>query len=84
VVIVGDMSMPDTRAGAVSRDAIRGLARSWWLFLVLGIPWILFGMFVLSYNVGSLRPGVFAGVTFVMTGITQVLAACRAESWRWL
>jgi uncharacterized membrane protein HdeD (DUF308 family) len=79
------MSMPETRAGAVSRDAIRGLASSWWLFLILGILWILFGMFVLSYNVGSLLAlAVFAGVTFVMTGITQVLAAGRADSWKWL
>jgi uncharacterized membrane protein HdeD (DUF308 family) len=85
VIIVGDMSIPDTRGGAVSRDAIRGLARSWWLFLVLGILWILFGMFVLSYNVGSLLAlAVFAGVTFVMTGITQVLAAGRVDSWNWL
>jgi uncharacterized membrane protein HdeD (DUF308 family) len=77
--------MPETRAGAMSRDAVRGLTSSWWLFLVLGILWILFGMFVLSYNVGSLLAlGIFAGVTFIGTGITQVLSAGRAESWRWL
>jgi uncharacterized membrane protein HdeD (DUF308 family) len=82
---MSDMPMPDTRAGAVSRDAVRGLASSWWLFLILGILWILFGMFVLSYNVGSLLAlAVFIGVTFVMTGITQVLAAGRVDSWKWL
>jgi uncharacterized membrane protein HdeD (DUF308 family) len=79
------MLMPDRRAGAVPRDAVRSLTRSWWLFLILGVLWILFGMFVLSYNVGSLLAlAVFAGVTFVMTGITQVLAAGRVDSWRWL
>jgi uncharacterized membrane protein HdeD (DUF308 family) len=79
------MSMPDSRAGAVPRNAVRSLTRSWWLFLILGVLWILFGMFVLSYNVGSLLAlAVFAGVTFVMTGITQVLAAGRVDSWRWL
>jgi uncharacterized membrane protein HdeD (DUF308 family) len=42
-------------------------------------------MFVLSYNVGSLLAlAVFAGVTFIGTGITQVMSAGRAESWRWL
>jgi len=77
--------MPDSRAGAVPRDAVRSLTRSWWLFLILGVLWILFGMFVLSYNVGSLLAlAVFAGVTFVMTGVTQVLAAGRVDSWRWL
>jgi uncharacterized membrane protein HdeD (DUF308 family) len=71
--------------GAMSRDAVRGLAGSWWLFLILGVLWILFGMLVLSYNVGSLLAlAVFAGVTFIGTGITQLLGAGRAESWRWL
>jgi uncharacterized membrane protein HdeD (DUF308 family) len=79
------MSIPDTRAGAVSRDAIRGLVRSWWLLLMLGILWILFGMFVLSYNVGSLLAlAIFVGVTCVMTSITQVLAAGRVDGSRWL
>jgi uncharacterized membrane protein HdeD (DUF308 family) len=65
-IIVSDLSMPDTTAGAVSRDVVRGLARNWWLFLVIGVLWILFGMFVLSYNVGSLLAlAVLAGVTFI-------------------
>jgi uncharacterized membrane protein HdeD (DUF308 family) len=82
---MSDMPIPDTRAGAVSRDAIRRLASSWWLFLILGVLWMLFGVFVLTYNVGSLLAlAVFAGVTFVMTGITQVLAAGRVDSWKWL
>ena len=82
---MSDMPIPDTRAGAVFRDAIRRLASSWWLFLILGVLWMLFGVFVLSYNVGSLLAlAVFAGVTFVMTGITQVLAAGRVDSWKWL
>jgi uncharacterized membrane protein HdeD (DUF308 family) len=42
-------------------------------------------MFVLSYNVGSLLAlAVLAGVTFIGTGITQVISAARAVSWRWL
>jgi uncharacterized membrane protein HdeD (DUF308 family) len=80
---VSDVTVPDSSAGALSRDAVRGLTRSWWLFLVLGILWILFGMFVLSYNVGSLLAlAVFAGITFVCTGITQLVGAGRAEGWR--
>ena len=71
--------------GAMSRDAVRGLAGSWWLFLVLGVLWILFGLFVLSYNVGSLLAlAVFCGVAFIGTGITQIITAGRAESWQWL
>jgi uncharacterized membrane protein HdeD (DUF308 family) len=82
---MSDLPLPDQVGGLSSRDAVRGLARSWWLFLILGVLWILFGMFILSYNVGSLLAlAIFAGVTFIMTGINQILAAGRAEGWRWL
>jgi uncharacterized membrane protein HdeD (DUF308 family) len=83
--VVSDTPMPDTRTGGLSRAAIGGLASSWWLFLVAGVLWILFGMFVLSYNVGSLLAlAVLAGTTFLLTGITQVMTAARVQSWRWL
>jgi uncharacterized membrane protein HdeD (DUF308 family) len=80
-----DLPMSDRVAGLSSREALRGVTGAWWLFLILGILWILFGMFVLSYNVGSLLAlAVFAGVTFIMTGINQILAAGRVEGWGWL
>jgi uncharacterized membrane protein HdeD (DUF308 family) len=82
---MSDMPLPDRVAAPGPRDVLRGLTSAWWLFLILGVLWILFGMFVLSYNVGSLLAlAIFAGVTFIVTGITQILAAGRAESWRWL
>ena len=78
--------IPQTGTNALPTDAVRSLTRSWWLFLILGVLWILFGMFVLSYNVGSLLAlAIFAGVTFIMTGVNQLLAVGRAEGgWRWL
>jgi uncharacterized membrane protein HdeD (DUF308 family) len=80
-----DLPVSDRMAGLRSPEALRGVAASWWLFLILGILWILFGMFVLSYNVGSLLAlAIFAGVTFIMTGINQILAAGRVEGWGWL
>jgi uncharacterized membrane protein HdeD (DUF308 family) len=82
---MSDVPLPDQVAGPGPRDALRGLTGAWWLFLILGVLWILFGMFVLSYNVGSLLAlAIFAGVTFIFTGVNQILAAGRAESWRWL
>ena len=82
---MSDAPLPDQVARLESRDAIRGVTRAWWLFLILGVLWILFGMFVLSYNVGSLLAlAIFAGVTFIMTGINQILASGRVEGWRWL
>jgi uncharacterized membrane protein HdeD (DUF308 family) len=83
---MSDLPMPDRVADMGPREAIRGVTGSWWLFLILGILWILFGMFVLSYNVGSLLAlAIFAGVTFIMTGINQILDFGRVEGgWRWL
>ena len=83
---MSDLPMPNRAAGLGSRDVIRGITRAWWLFLILGVLWILFGMFVLSYNVGSLLAlAIFAGVTFLMTGVNQILSFGRAEGgWRWL
>ena len=83
---MSDVPMSDRAEGLGSRDAIRGLTGACWLFLILGVLWILFGMFVLSYNVGSLLAlAIFAGVTFLMTGVNQILAFGRAEGgWRWL
>jgi uncharacterized membrane protein HdeD (DUF308 family) len=83
---VSDLPMSDRVAGLGSRDALRGITRAWWLFLILGVLWILFGMFVLSYNVGSLLAlAVFAGITFLMTGVNQLLSFGRVEGgWRWL
>ena len=45
--------------------------RGW--FLVLGILWTLFGMYVLSYRVGSLAAVAgLVGVAFLVGGITQL------------
>ncbi len=68
-----------TRAGA------REMSAMWWWFLLLGILWTWFGMYVLSYRVGSLAAVTeFVGVAFLFGGITQLGVASRVQSWRWL
>jgi uncharacterized membrane protein HdeD (DUF308 family) len=55
------------------------------LYLILGIAWIWYGTFVLSYRVGSLAAVAgLVGVAFLFGGIDQLVAAGRVESWRWL
>jgi uncharacterized membrane protein HdeD (DUF308 family) len=63
----------------------RDLSAMWWWFLVLGVLWTGFGMYVLSYRVGSLAAvAAFVGVAFLFGGITQLVVASRVQSWRWL
>ena len=67
------------RAGA--RDA----SAAWWWSLPLGALWIWFGTFVLSYRVESLAAvAAFVGVAFLGGGITQLVAAGRVPTMRWL
>ena len=71
------------------REAMRSGARDmsgyWAWFLVLGILWTLFGMYVLSYRVGSLAAvAALVGAAFVVGGIAQLVMASRVQSWRWL
>ncbi|HEX8929323.1 MAG TPA: DUF308 domain-containing protein, partial [Actinomycetota bacterium] len=81
---VGVDSRATAPPGEGPLEVTRRFGASWWIFLVLGIAWVLFGMFVLSYRVGSLLAlAVFAGVTFIMSGVAELSAASRAGSWRW-
>jgi uncharacterized membrane protein HdeD (DUF308 family) len=67
------------------REGGRELSGYWGWFLVLGIVWTLFGMYVLSYRVGSLAAvAALVGVAFLVGGITQLVVASRVQSWRWL
>ena len=71
------------------REAMRTDAQElsgyWGWFLVLGILWTGFGMYVLSYRVGSLAAVAgLIGAAFVFGGITQLAVASRVQSWRWL
>ena len=81
---VGD-SRPSTRLGDILRKDVREASGVWWLYLILGIAWIWYGTFVLSYRVGSLAAVAgLVGVAFLFGGIDQLVAAGRVESWRWL
>jgi uncharacterized membrane protein HdeD (DUF308 family) len=83
---VTDLQAGSTDAAGQGRlQAARELGQTWWVFLLLGIVWVLFGMFVLSYRVGSLLAlAILAGVVFILSGVAELAAASRATSWRWL
>src|SRR6266511_2219809 len=70
----------DLQAGSTG-EAVGGQGR----LLLVGIVWVLFVMFVLSYRVGSLLAlAIMAGAVFILSGVAELAAASRAPSWRWL
>jgi uncharacterized membrane protein HdeD (DUF308 family) len=59
--------------------------RYWWLGLIAGILWVLYGLFVLSLRPESIYSvAILAGIAFICGGVTQFIVAGRVESWRWL
>ena len=44
--------MPST--DAVAREAIRGLSKLWWLWLVFGVAWVVAGLVILQFNDASI------------------------------
>jgi hypothetical protein len=59
------------------REGARELSGYWGWFLVLGILWTLFGMYVLSYRVGSLAAVATRGST--MAARTSVPTAAAED-----
>ena len=65
------------------RTGVREMSRIWWWYLILGIAWVWYGMFVLSYRVGSLTAvGALVGVAFLFGGVGQLIVAGRVETLR--
>jgi uncharacterized membrane protein HdeD (DUF308 family) len=82
--VTSDVTSSRTMRDSV-RTGVRDLSGIWWWFLLLGIVWTLFGMFVLSYRVGSVAAvAVFVGVAFLFGGITLLALAAWVPGWRWL
>jgi uncharacterized membrane protein HdeD (DUF308 family) len=71
------------------RETIRTGARETsafsWTYLLIGVLWVLYGAFVLSYRAGSVAAvASFVGVAFILGGSAELAVASRAGSWRWL
>ena len=78
-------SRPSTQLGDTLRRGVREASGIWWWYLILGVAWTSYGMFVLSYRVGSLTAvAALVGVAFLFGGVGQLMAAGRVETWRWL
>jgi uncharacterized membrane protein HdeD (DUF308 family) len=74
---------PLTRAEA---EEVLEDSRGWWMFLLTGILWIIFGFIVLSFDDFETvwAVAVFFGIGFIVGGIMELAVASRVPGWKWL
>jgi uncharacterized membrane protein HdeD (DUF308 family) len=61
------------------------LARFWWLWLILGIAWIVGALVILQFDAASVATvGIIVGVMFSVAAAQQFVLAAVAERLRWL
>jgi uncharacterized membrane protein HdeD (DUF308 family) len=75
--------IPMTDVRDTFRTGVREMSRTWWWYLIVDIAWVCYGMFVLSYRVGSLTAvAALVGVAFLFGGVGQLSVAGRVETLR--
>ena len=71
--------------GAELRGEVEQASGKWWLLLVTGIIWILFGVLVLDADVQSaVAIGYLVGAYLLVGGVMEFGLLAVLPSWRWL
>lgn len=77
--------MESSPSDAQVREAVGGLARLWWLWLVYGIVWTIVGLTILQFDQASITTvGVIVGLMFLVTGFQQFTIARLVDRGGWL
>lgn len=77
-------SMPEF-SDAEARELAHGLAKAWWVWLVVGILWIAAALVILQFDQASIKTiGYITGVMFTVAGLQQLVLAAVADRLRWL
>jgi uncharacterized membrane protein HdeD (DUF308 family) len=77
--------LTDPTDAALAREAARAMAGFWWLWLVMGIVWIIVSFVILQFDQASITTvSVILGIMFVAAGIQQLVIAAIADRLRWL
>src|SRR5918995_5656371 len=68
-----------------TREALKGISRLWWLWIVFGLAWVTIGVVILQFDSASITTvGVIVGLMFLATGFQQFVVGSMAERARWL
>jgi uncharacterized membrane protein HdeD (DUF308 family) len=60
---------------------------AWWVYLVFGSIWLVFGWFVLSMRDNTTTVWavtIYVGILFFIVGFGEIVAAFMVDSWRWV
>jgi uncharacterized membrane protein HdeD (DUF308 family) len=74
-------------APADSDAVLEAESRTWWVYLVTGALWIIFGFIVLSARseiTTIWAVTIYAGVLFFLVGVGELVTAMAVTEWRWL
>jgi uncharacterized membrane protein HdeD (DUF308 family) len=80
------MSMPDPNSlDPAARQAVAGVAKWWWMFIITGILWLIIGVILFQFDTDSLATlGYLVGFMLLFTGIEQFFVASAAQGWKWV
>lgn len=67
------------------REALKQMSNYWWLWLVIGIAWIIISLVILQFSEESLDVvGIIIGAMFIGAGIQYFILASLVDRWRWV
>jgi uncharacterized membrane protein HdeD (DUF308 family) len=71
--------------GARTETMATEIARLWWVWIVVGIAWIVAALVILQFDQASVTTiGIIIGCMFMFAAVQQLLLAFTAERLRWL
>ncbi len=77
--------MSDTAYAGNSVEEARHAARLWWVVLIMGVLWIMYGWIVLTFTFKTvLAVAVFFGVALIVAGVSEFFLASQVDGWKWL
>jgi Short repeat of unknown function (DUF308) len=75
----------ESAASPASRQALRDLSRLWWLWLVIGVAWVIAALVILQFDQASVTTvGVIIGIMFWGAAGQNFAIGSVAERLRWL
>jgi uncharacterized membrane protein HdeD (DUF308 family) len=77
--------MPTMGPTATTLQAEYQVTGLWWIWLVVGMCWLVASLVVLQFDAASITTiGIITGIMFTAAGVQQLVLAVLAPSLRWL